>query len=62
MPLKTPTKGKFTDPPKKHFLKKVPEKKKKRKNLTKQNKTKTKNKKTKQNKTKKTQQQLAFYS
>ena len=70
MPLKTPTKGKFTDSPKKHFLKKIPEKKKKRKNLTKQNKTKTKNKKKnkkqkktkKQNKTKKTQQQLAFYS
>ena len=59
MPLKTPTKGKFTDPPKKHFLKKNTwEKKKKRKNLTKQN----KNKKRK-NKTKKTQQQqLAFYS
>ena len=31
MPLKTPTKGKFTDPPKKHFLKKIPEKKKKEK-------------------------------
>ena len=67
MPLKTPTKGKFTDSPKKHFLKKIPEKKKKRKNLTKQNKTKTKNKKqknkkTKQNKKKTQQQQLAFYS
>ena len=54
---KTPTKGKFTDPPKKHFLKKIPEKKKKkRKNLTKQNKTKTKNKKTKKQKNKKTKQ------
>ena len=31
MPLKTPTKGKFTDPPKKHFLKKISEKKKKEK-------------------------------
>ena len=31
MPLKTPTKGKFTDSPKKHFLKKIPEKKKKEK-------------------------------
>ena len=65
MPLKTPTKGKFTDPPQKTLLKKKNTwEKKKRKNLTKQNKTKTKNKKTKkQNKTKKTQQQqLAFYS
>ena len=64
MPLKTPTKGKFTDPPKKHFSKKNTWEKK-RKNLTKQNKTKQKQKtkKTKkQNKTKKTQQQLAFYS
>ena len=60
MPLKTPTKGKFTDPPKKHFLKKNTweKKKKKKPNKTKQN----KNKKRK-NKTKKTQQQqLAFYS
>ena len=32
MPLKTPTKGKFTDPPQKHFLKKNTwEKKKKEK-------------------------------
>ena len=63
MPLKTPTKEKFTDPPQKTLLKKKYLRKKKRKNLTKQNKTKTKNKKTKQNKTKKTQQQqLAFYS
>ena len=37
--------------PQKTLLKKIPEKKKKRKNLTKQNKTKTKNKK--KNKTKK---------
>ena len=53
---KIPTKGKFTDPPKKHFLKKkIPEKKKKKKpNKTKQNKTKTKtkNKKKQKNKTK----------
>ena len=51
---KIPTKGKFTDTPKKHFLKKKYLRKKKRKNLTKQNKTKQKqkqkNKKTKQNK------------
>ena len=59
MPLKTPTKWKFTDPTQKTLLKKKYLRKKKRKNLTKQNKTKTKNKK---NKTKKTQQQLAFYS
>ena len=52
MPLKTPTKGKFTDSPKKHFLKKIPEKKKKKKpNKTKQNKNKKKQKnKTKQKK------------
>ena len=63
MPLKTPTKGKFTDSPKKHFLKKIPEKKKKKKpNKTKQNKNKKQKKTKKQNKTKKTQQQLAFYS
>ena len=60
MPLKTPTKGKFTDPPKKHFLKKNTWEKKKKK---KPNKTKQKQKTKKQNKTKKTQQQqLAFYS
>ena len=62
MPLKPPTKGKFTDPPKKHFLKKNTWEKKKRKNLTKQNKTKTKNKKNKNKKNKTQQQQLAFYS
>ena len=49
MPLKTPTKGKFTDPPQKTLLKKKYLRKKK-KNLTKQNKTKTKNEKTKQKK------------
>ena len=68
MPLKTPIKGKFTDPPQKTLLKKKntwEKKKKKKPNKTKQNKNKKqKNKKTKkQNKTKKTQQQqLAFYS
>ena len=42
MPLKTPTKGKFTDPPKKHFLKKNTweKKRKKKPNKTKQNKNK----------------------
>ena len=65
MPLKTPTKGKFTDPPKKHFLKKNTweKKKKKKRNKTKQNKNKKQKKQNKKNKTKKTQQQqLAFYS
>ena len=58
----------YGHPQKTLLKKKIPEEKKKRKNLTKQNKTKQKqkqkNKKTKkQNKTKKTQQQqLAFYS
>ena len=65
MPLKTPTKGKFTDPPKKHFFKKIPEKKKKKKpNKTKQNKNKKqktkKNKKTKQNKKNPTTTSILF--
>ena len=65
MPLKTPTKGKFTDPPQKTLLKKKntwEKKKKKKPNKTKQNKNKKQKKTKKQNKTKKTQQQLAFYS
>ena len=51
MPLKTPTKGKFTDPSKKHFLKKNTwgkKKKKKKPNKTKQNKNKKQKNKTKQ--------------